>query len=67
MTAWAALRTGAPNPLVDNLANDPAVNAYASSDEVRGWLDASDYVGDAPVRARALVATIRAKLAQEST
>jgi adenylosuccinate lyase len=65
MTAWAALRTGAPNPLIDELSNDPRVNVFATPHEVRGWLDASDYVGDAPVRSRRLAAHIRVQLAAQ--
>lgn len=59
MAAWAALRGGAPNPLVELLVADPAVTALATPEEARGWLDASAYVGDAPARARALAAELR--------
>ncbi|MCB9665151.1 MAG: adenylosuccinate lyase [Alphaproteobacteria bacterium] len=63
MVAWAALRTGADNPLVEALVVDPRVLAHATTDEARSWLDASGYVGAAPARARRLVATVRARLA----
>ena len=54
MTAWAAIRRGEPNPLVDLLCNDSRITFHASRDHVLAWLDASGYVGDAPERARAL-------------
>lgn len=59
MTAWAALKEGSANPLTDVLASDERVLAFASADEVRGWMDASDYVGDAPDRARQVAAALR--------
>ncbi len=51
LTAWAAIQDGSPNPLADTLASDDRVLAWATADEVHGWMDASDYVGDAPERA----------------
>jgi adenylosuccinate lyase len=59
MVAWAALREGRENPLVDALASDPRVLAWATPAEARGWLDASEYVGTAPVRARELATRAR--------
>jgi adenylosuccinate lyase len=62
MVAWAALRSGQDNPLVDGFAEDPRVNAFASPDEVRGWFYAADYVGDAPERARTMAEAIEQSL-----
>jgi adenylosuccinate lyase len=62
MVAWAAIREGRPNPLLDDLAAAPEVAALATAEEVRGWMDASDYVGDAPRRTRVLVSEIRSQL-----
>ena len=59
MEAWAALRAGQPNPLGDLLRADERVLAWATADEVRGWLDPTGYVGDAPERARALALRAR--------
>lgn len=59
MAAWVEVRAGRPNPLVEALCGDPRITRHASREEVYAWLDASDYVGDAPVRARALAAMIR--------
>lgn len=58
LAAWAALRTGAANPLVERLAADPGIGQLASAAEVRGWLAADDYVGDAPQRARRFAAAL---------
>jgi adenylosuccinate lyase len=64
LAAWDATERGEPNPLADLLAEDPAVVAVLASDEVRALLSASDYVGDAPQRARDLAAQIRRELSQ---
>lgn len=58
MEAWAALRGGA-NPLAELLCGDARVLAWATADEIRGWLDPVGYVGDAPERARALAQRAR--------
>jgi len=59
LSAWAALNTGAPNPLVDALCADPTVTGYVGAEQARALLDASDYVGDAPHRARAVAVLAR--------
>ena len=59
MAAWAAVQQGAPNPLINSLAADPRLTAYAGREQLVAWLDASEYIGDAPERARALVTMIR--------
>jgi adenylosuccinate lyase len=51
LAAWAAIADGQPNPLVDAVANSPALADYLPSEQIRGLLDASAYVGDAPERA----------------
>ncbi len=66
LQAWAAIREGADNPLLGRLQADPDISAKATADEIAGWLDAVDYVGDAPLRARNLAATIRTQLAPVS-
>ncbi len=67
LAAWAELRAGSTNPLVELLAADPAIGVLASSAEVRGWLAADDYVGDAPQRARRFAASLAEQLEQESS
>jgi adenylosuccinate lyase len=62
MAAWAELRAGRPNLLVQSLCADPRITHHASPDEVRCWLDAGGYVGDAPERARRFASMLRAAL-----
>jgi adenylosuccinate lyase len=64
MAAWKAIAGGAANPLIDDLSADPALTAYLPAGRVRTLLNAADYVGDAPERARALAAEIRAAVAR---
>jgi adenylosuccinate lyase len=59
MIAWAAVQAGRPNPLIESLCSDSRITNHASRDEVLAWLDAADYVGDAPSRAHAFADTIR--------
>lgn len=63
LAAWSAIQHGDPNPLASLLEQDPSLLAYLSADRIRVLLDARDYVGDAPERARALAHSIRAALA----
>ncbi|MCC6805396.1 MAG: adenylosuccinate lyase, partial [Anaerolineae bacterium] len=58
LNAWAALADDQPNPLVESLANSPELALYLTPEEIRALLDASDYVGDAPQRARQFAAEI---------
>jgi adenylosuccinate lyase len=62
MAAWQAIREGAPNPLTGSLSADPALTTYLPAERVRILLNASDYLGDAPERARSLASAIRAAL-----
>ncbi len=56
LTAWAAVQRGEANPLVDLLTSEPEFTRLFEPDHIRSLLDASDYVGEAPERARALAA-----------
>lgn len=58
LAAWSAIASGQPNPLVTSLATSPALTIYLPPDQIRTLLDASDYVGDAPQRAREFAARI---------
>ncbi len=62
MEAWAALQAGRHNPLPVLLVSDPRLATLVPPDELAALLDASAYVGDAPERARALAAQVRASL-----
>lgn len=59
MAAWAAIQSGAPNPLAERLAADERIIKHVAPVRVRELLDASAYVGDAPQRARAMARAIR--------
>jgi adenylosuccinate lyase len=59
LAAWAAVQRGDANPLANLLAGDSAMTGYLSAETIRGLMDASQYVGDAPERARATSAIIR--------
>ncbi len=62
LVAWQALQAGEPNPLAGNLLADPRVSSLVDGETGLRLLDASDYVGDAPQRAREMAGVIRAAL-----
>lgn len=64
LAAWRAMSEDEPNPLLESLATSPALLSYLPADEIRALLDASDYVGDAPERARRFAEFIDDYLAQ---
>jgi adenylosuccinate lyase len=62
LAAWAAAAAGRPNPLADRLANDVRITRFVpcqGSRGLRALLDAGDYVGDAPERARRMAAAMQ--------
>jgi adenylosuccinate lyase len=59
LTAWAAIGQGQPNTLPDLLASDERITGLIPAEQVRELLNADDYVGDAPERARRMAQTIR--------
>ncbi len=60
MAAWTVVAVDqASNPLPEKLASDPNILRYLPVERVMALMDASDYVGDAPERARGLAAEIR--------
>jgi adenylosuccinate lyase len=59
LQAWQQVSHGNPNPLPELLASDNQIAQYVTEQQVRSLLDAEDYVGDAPQRARALAHDIR--------
>jgi adenylosuccinate lyase len=65
MAAWEVLGLDAstPNPLAGLLSSDPTVLAYLRAGQVLALLEATDYVGDAPDRAKGLAHRIREVLA----
>ncbi len=59
LRALSVLQRGEENPLLDQLASDPDVLQYLPAERVRGLLQAEEYVGDAPERARSMAEFIR--------
>ena len=59
LKAWTAINDSQPNPLIDALCADPEVLRYVTAERARELMDAGDYVGDAPLRARLLAADSR--------
>lgn len=54
LTAWQAVQTGAPNPLAQLLANDPAITTYLPPATIHSLMQPHAHLGDAPTRALAL-------------
>jgi len=61
LAAWQSLQQGQPNPLAESLLADPRIGGLVDRAAGLRLLDASDYVGDAPERAREMAAAIRAR------
>jgi adenylosuccinate lyase len=59
LVAWEALQSGAPNPLVERVSSDSHFSGYLPAREIRDLMDASQYLGDAPERAKRLAEEIR--------
>jgi adenylosuccinate lyase len=57
--AWAEVAEGRANPLIDALCADPRMTQHVDAARARLLLDASQYVGDAPQRAKNMAAKIR--------
>jgi len=62
LVAWQVVQAGEPNPLAENILADPRINHLVDRETGLRLLDASDYVGDAPERAREMAAAIRASV-----
>ena len=67
MQAWEAVKAEQPNPLPELLAQDVMIKQYLTPGDVTTLLDASQHLGDAPQRARALADRIREKLVPSHT
>jgi adenylosuccinate lyase len=63
LAAWADIAAGRPNPLPRRLSGEARLTAYLSPEQILSLLDASQYVGDAPERARQLARQIHQTLA----
>ena len=65
LQAWEAMRHSNANPLVDLLSADENLVTLMDSQRVRELLQAENYVGDAPERARMMAASIRAAVTEK--
>lgn len=59
LSAWEAMRRSEANPLGDLVAGDPDFNRLVPEAELRKLMDASQYVGEAPKRAREFAQQIK--------
>jgi adenylosuccinate lyase len=67
MKAWAEVKAGRTNPLIDALCADERITRCLDPQTVRSLLDARGYIGDAPQRARLIAAKIRFPSSLESS
>ncbi len=63
MAAWGELQAGKSNPLVKYITQDSELLDVLSASELTALMNASQHVGDAPVRARQLAKEVRAHAA----
>lgn len=59
LQAWDAVQREAANPLVELLASDARLTAHLPAPRIRDLMNASDYVGTAAERARALATSLK--------
>lgn len=64
LAAWAEVAQGQANPLFLRLSTDIRVTNYLKAETVAVLMDATQYVGDAPQRARQLAQTIQTAVMQ---
>ncbi|MFZ1399482.1 MAG: adenylosuccinate lyase [Candidatus Promineifilaceae bacterium] len=62
LLAWAALREGQPNLLVNLLVADERIGAFLTAEEVAELMKAEGHVGTAVIRARTFAQTVRESL-----
>ena len=62
LQAWQKVQAGEDNPLAGLLEHSPEITKFVSAARVRGLLDVSHHIGDAPARAKKLSKQVRAEL-----
>jgi adenylosuccinate lyase len=62
LAAWEAIRQGHPNPLNDLIGADVEIRRYLPGVDFSTSMDAVQYLGDAPQRARLLAAELQGAL-----
>ena len=60
LQAWAVLREGRPNPLIELMANDARLTRFLPVDRIRALMDATAHTGTAAERALAMAEVIQA-------
>ncbi len=66
MAAWEFIQKGENNPLISRLSADQRITQLVDTRRVQALLDATNYVGDAPARARQMAQSIRTTLGTPS-
>jgi adenylosuccinate lyase len=59
LAAWSAIQSGRPNPLAELISHDPEITHYLPENELNQLMDVTQYLGDAPQRARQMADTVR--------
>jgi adenylosuccinate lyase len=59
LAAWAALRQGEPNPLIELMSADKRIGQYLEPDQIEALMDATAHTGTAVSRAQAMAQTVR--------
>lgn len=59
LEAWATMRKGDPNPLVDLMVSDERIKQYLEPAQIEELMDATAHTGTAVARAEAMAQTVR--------
>ena len=59
LQAWAEVAAGQTNTLIEMLCADARITQHLAAPSARSLLDASQYIGDAPERAKLIAAQIQ--------
>lgn len=59
LKAWADMRKGKPNPLIDLMVSDERIGQFLEPDQVRELMDATAHTGTAVSRAQSMAQTVR--------
>ncbi|VAW35025.1 Adenylosuccinate lyase @ SAICAR lyase [hydrothermal vent metagenome] len=65
LQAWATLREGEANPLLDLLLADGRIGRFLAPEQIKELMGGGGYVGTAVIRARAFAQTVRTSLGGE--
>jgi len=64
LASWSAVQEGKPNPLAEKLSSNKTILSYMSKEDVLSYLDANEYIGDAPQRTQMLIEEARKALTE---